>query len=264
MEEVVDIGPAREIIAASGLDDRNRSVQENEEMLISLLQDLQGRYGYLPREVLEWVSGRTGISLSRMFGVITFYTQFSLEKKGKHIVRCCEGTACHVKGGPLIVDAVRRDLGIDAGETTPDGLFSFETVNCLGACALAPLVVIDEEKAALNKRMETVAWGLFLVMLGCYILVPQSVISRGIWSVGIGLIMLGLNLARYLKGIKMSAFTTVLGVLAIINGMLELLGLNDFEGAIFLIILGLYLLVRPWFDKRGLFGKAEESKTTGE
>ena len=125
-------------------------------------------------------------------------------------------------------------------------------------------LVIDEEKAALNKHLETIAWGLFLVMLGCYILVPQSVISRGIWSIGVGLIMLGLNLARYLKDIKMSAFTTVLGVLAIINGVLELLGLNDFEGAIFLIILGLYLLVRPWFDKRGLFGKAEESKTGEE
>ena len=125
-------------------------------------------------------------------------------------------------------------------------------------------MVIDEEKAALNKRMETIAWGLFLVMLGCYILVPHSVVSRGIWSIGIGLIMLGLNLARYLKGIKMSAFTTVLGFLSIINGVLELLGLNDFEGAIFLIILGLYLLVRPWFDKRQLFGKAEENKTAGE
>ncbi len=139
------MGPAREILAASGLDRKNSPAKENEEGLISLLQDLQGRYGYLPREVLEWVSGETGIALSRMFGVITFYTQFSLEKKGEHIIRCCAGTACHVKGAPLIADAVKRELGIGSGETTPDGVFSFETVNCLGACALAPLVVIDEE-----------------------------------------------------------------------------------------------------------------------
>ena len=143
MEDTIDLAPAREVLAEN--DGVKKSARENEEMLISLLQDLQGRYGYLPCEVLEWVSLQTGVALSRMFGVITFYTQFSLEKKGKHLIRCCQGTACHVKGAPLIVDAVKRELGIDAGETTSDGLFSFETVNCLGACALAPLVVIDNE-----------------------------------------------------------------------------------------------------------------------
>jgi NADH:ubiquinone oxidoreductase subunit E len=142
MEGPADLGPARKILEDIGFQVDTRAP---EEQLISLLQDLQSRYGYLPRDVLEWVSRQTGISLSRMFGVITFYTQFSLEKKGKHLVRCCQGTACHVKGAPLIADAVKRELGIDAGETTSDGLFSFETVNCLGACALAPLVVIDDE-----------------------------------------------------------------------------------------------------------------------
>jgi len=144
MEEVIDIGPAREILAEGDLS-QNGSVRENEEMLISLLQDLQSRYGYLPREVLEWVSRQTGIALSRMFGVITFYAQFSLEKKGKHLVKCCQGTACHVKGASQIADTITRELGIAPGETTADGLFSFDTVNCLGACALAPLVVIDAE-----------------------------------------------------------------------------------------------------------------------
>ena len=137
--EVIDIGPAREVLAEIGLD------EPNEEMLIAMLQDLQTRYGYLPREVLEWVSEQTGVALSRMFGVITFYAQFSLEKKGKHLVKCCQGTACHVKGAPRLAEAITRELGIEAGETTPDGEFSFDTVNCLGACALAPLVVIDEE-----------------------------------------------------------------------------------------------------------------------
>ena len=145
MEEVIDIGPAREVLAEAGLDNGDSTGRENEETLISLLQDLQVRYGYLPREVLEWVSGETSIPLSRMFGVITFYAQFSLEPKGKHLIRCCQGTACHVKGAPFIADAISRELGIEAGETTPDGEFSFETVNCLGACALAPLVVVDDE-----------------------------------------------------------------------------------------------------------------------
>ena len=145
MEEVIDIGPAQEVLAGNGLDNKDNSARENEEMLIALLQDLQYRYGYLPREVLEWVSDQTDIPLSRMFGVITFYAQFSLEKKGKHIVRCCQGTACHVKGAPHITGAITRELGIDAGETTSDGQFSFETVNCLGACALAPLIVLDDE-----------------------------------------------------------------------------------------------------------------------
>ena len=145
MEELIDLNPAREVLVAGGLDTGSRAVRENEETLISLLQDLQHRYGYLPREVLEWVSDHTGIPLSRMFGVITFYAQFSLEKKGKHMVRCCQGTACHVKGAPFISDAIKRELGIGAGETTSDGEFSFETVNCLGACALAPLVILDNE-----------------------------------------------------------------------------------------------------------------------
>jgi NADH:ubiquinone oxidoreductase subunit E len=160
MEEVIDIGPAREVLAGSGLESKSSSIRENEEMLIALLQDLQHRYGYLPREILEWVSEQTSIPLSRMFGVITFYAQFSLEKKGEHIVRCCQGTACHVKGSPHIADAITRELGIGAGETTPDGQFSLESVNCLGACALAPLIVVDDEyygKMSQEKARKLVA-----------------------------------------------------------------------------------------------------------
>ena len=145
MEDTIDIGPAQEIINRDGLSKRIGREKDDAEMLIPLLQDLQARYGYLPRPVLEWVSEETGISLSRMYGVITFYTQFYLEKRGEHTVKCCQGTACHVKGAPLVVDAITRELGIGSGETTADGKFSFETVNCLGACALAPLVVVDEE-----------------------------------------------------------------------------------------------------------------------
>ena len=120
-------------------------------------------------------------------------------------------------------------------------------------------IVQDEEKAALNKRLETIGWGLFLVMLGGFTLVPEEILSKGFWSIGVGLIMLGLNVARYFNGIKMSGFTTVLGIIALLSGTAQLLGMEMLEGALFFIILGAYLLLKPYFDKRQLFGKAEES-----
>jgi uncharacterized membrane protein len=120
-------------------------------------------------------------------------------------------------------------------------------------------ITIDADKAALNKRLETIGWGLFLVMLGGFILVPGDQFPKGWWSIGVGVIMLGLNVARYFMHIRMSGFTTFLGILAIISGALELAGWDMLEGALFLIILGAYLLIKPWFDKRQLFGKAEQS-----
>jgi len=122
-----------------------------------------------------------------------------------------------------------------------------------------PENVQANEKAVLNKRLEGIGWGLFLIMLGGFGLVPNEVIPKGLWSIGLGVIMLGLNVTRYLLHIKMSGFTTFLGILALISGVLQLFGMRTLEGAIFLIILGLYLLVRPWFDKQRLFGKAKES-----
>ena len=122
-----------------------------------------------------------------------------------------------------------------------------------------PAAEIDEGKAALNKRLEAIGWGCFLIMLGGFSFVPHNVVPEGLWSIGVGLIMLGLNVARYLNGIKMSGFTTVLGVLSLISGVTQLLGLHSFEGPVLLIILGAYLIVKPWFEKRQLFGKAEQS-----
>lgn len=119
--------------------------------------------------------------------------------------------------------------------------------------------VIDEEKAALNKRLEGIGWGLFLVMLGGFILVPHDVISEGLWSIGVGLIMLGLNAARYYFDIKMSGFTTFLGILALLGGVAQLFWMQDIGGPLLLIILGAYLLLKPWFDKQQIFGKAEEA-----
>jgi hypothetical protein len=125
--------------------------------------------------------------------------------------------------------------------------------------AAQPEKPVDEAKVALNKRLETIGWGCFLIMLGGFSFVPGEIVPKGLWSIGIGLIMLGLNAARYAYGIKMSGFTTVLGVLSLISGVTQLFGLHSFEGPVLLIILGAYLVVKPWFDQRQLFGKAEQS-----
>lgn len=117
----------------------------------------------------------------------------------------------------------------------------------------------DPEKAALNKKLESVAWGLFLIMLGGFALVPDNTIPKGVWSLGVGLIMLGLNAARYYYKLKMSGFTTFLGILSLIGGIVELVGITSLNGALLLIILGAYLIVKPWFDKRKVFGKAEDA-----
>ncbi len=128
-----------------------------------------------------------------------------------------------------------------------------------GAEQQQPEVVQDPEKAALNKRLETIGWGLFLIMLGGFMFVPHTVIAKGFWSIGIGVIMLGLNAARYFYGLKMSGFTTFLGIVALLSGIAQLLGWTTLEGAIFFIILGAYLILKPWFDKQQLFGKAEDA-----
>jgi len=122
-----------------------------------------------------------------------------------------------------------------------------------------PAAVVNPEKAALNKRLETIAWGCFLIMLGGFMFIPDTVVSKGFWSIGVGLIMLGLNAARYFNKIRMSGFTTVLGILSVIGGIVELFTVQNLEGGILIIILGAYLILKPWFDKRQLFGKAEQS-----
>ena len=111
--------------------------------LVPILQQVQKAYGYLPKSILMAVSDRTGIPASQIYGVATFYEQFYLEPHGRHTVRCCRGTACHVKGGHNIIKTLKRTLGIEPGETTDDMEFTFETVACLGACALAPVMVVD-------------------------------------------------------------------------------------------------------------------------
>ena len=113
--------------------------------LIPILQQIQEAYGYLPQSVLTAASDRTGIAASRIYGVATFYEQFYLKPHGRHTIKCCRGTACHVKGGRDIIRAISRVLGVQEGETTEDMRFTFETVACLGTCFLGPVMMVNND-----------------------------------------------------------------------------------------------------------------------
>ncbi|MEI7834813.1 MAG: NAD(P)H-dependent oxidoreductase subunit E [Planctomycetota bacterium] len=136
-EDRVDLAPAERVLERAG------RVRDTD--LIPLLQELQDAYGYLPPPVLMEVSRRTGIPASRMYGVITFYSQFHLKPHGRYTIRSCRGTACHVRGGKVVSDAVARHLGVGEGETTADNLFTFETVACLGTYFLAPAMMVGAD-----------------------------------------------------------------------------------------------------------------------
>jgi NADH-quinone oxidoreductase subunit E len=127
--------------------------------LIGVLMDIQGEFNYLPKESLERVSQKLSVPLPNVYSVATFYKTFSLVPRGKHIVHVCMGTACHVRGAKRVLEGLERKLKVSAGETTEDRAFTLETVNCLGACALAPLVVMDEKnysKVNANKMDKVV------------------------------------------------------------------------------------------------------------
>ncbi len=113
--------------------------------LISILQDVQAIYEYLPIEALNYVSEKTGIKLSKIYGVATFYTQFRLDPVGKHVILLCQGTACHVNGSKAVEEAICEELDIEEGETTEDGLFTLTNVACLGCCSLSPVMMIGDE-----------------------------------------------------------------------------------------------------------------------
>ncbi len=112
--------------------------------LLAMFQDIQREYRYVPKEAVEYVSGQVGIPLAKSYEVVTFYKTLSLKPRGKHTIHVCLGTACHLRGGPNVLDAFERELCVSAGNTTENGMFTLETVNCLGACALAPLVRVEE------------------------------------------------------------------------------------------------------------------------
>jgi NADH-quinone oxidoreductase subunit E len=130
------------------LDTIDRIIDEydgEDGILIQVLQDVQAEYNWLPKEALERVCERLGIPLTQAYSVASFYKAFSLVPRGRHIANVCMGTACHVRGAPRVFEKVEQVLGIQAGETTPDRRFSLEKVNCLGCCALGPVMVIDGE-----------------------------------------------------------------------------------------------------------------------
>jgi NADH:ubiquinone oxidoreductase subunit E len=121
---------------------KGRSVEKGG--LVGVLQDVQNHYTYLPKAALSYISEELDIPLSQVYSLATYYKAFSLKPRGKYVISLCMGTACHVRGAGRIADEIKKKLDIKTGETTHDGLFTFETVNCLGCCAIGPVMMIDD------------------------------------------------------------------------------------------------------------------------
>ncbi len=132
----VDLSKTKKLIDKHG---------KKKSALIPLLQDVQKEYGYVPEEAVDLISKELNIFPVEIYGVLTFYAQFYLAPRGKHTIRVCQGTACHVMGGKEILDYLSRTLDINDGETTKDGVFSLERVACLGCCGMAPVVQVDDD-----------------------------------------------------------------------------------------------------------------------
>lgn len=135
-EHTADLSIAQKILDGY----RDRSVS-----LIEVLQDIHAAYGYIPQQTVDLISAVLGFSTAHIYGVLTFYTQFYLTPRGKHILRVCQGTACHVMGGKQVFDYISQKLKVGDGETTRDNHFTLERVACVGACGMAPVVVVDED-----------------------------------------------------------------------------------------------------------------------
>jgi len=130
-------------IDLSLMDEVFEKYEDQPGTLIPILQKAQAIYGYLPSEVLKLIADRLGVSLGKVYGVATFYAQFYLERRGRHVLKVCDGTACHVKGTPILMTAIEEKFNINPGETTDDGELTVEIVYCMGSCALAPVAVLD-------------------------------------------------------------------------------------------------------------------------
>jgi NADH:ubiquinone oxidoreductase subunit E len=124
--------------------------------ILSILEAVQETYGYLPKEIVEYVSKELSVPLSQLFSLATFYSAFTLKPRGKHTVHVCLGTACHVRGAPKIVDEISRVLTVEPGDTTEDRTFTLETVRCVGCCSLAPVIRVDKDTYGYNT-MDKVA-----------------------------------------------------------------------------------------------------------
>lgn len=132
-------------VDTSKLDEIIAKYKSDRSYLLSMFQDIQREYRYLPKEAIKYVCAKLGIPVIKGYEMATFYKSLSLVPRGKHTIHVCMGTACHLKGAPGVLEAFERELKIKKGETTEDMLFTLESVNCLGACALAPLVRVDEK-----------------------------------------------------------------------------------------------------------------------
>jgi len=126
--------------------------RQDQREIIHMLHDVQSHYGYIPGKIISRLSKQLKISESEIFGILTFYKAFTLKPRGKHLITICMGTACHVRGAPMILDEFKRKLEIEPGETTEDNQFTLETVNCVGACALGPIAIAD---GAYHGQMKT-------------------------------------------------------------------------------------------------------------
>ncbi len=154
-------GPAEEPLDLAPLDHILEEFKGRKGAVIPILQRAQDAYGYLPREVLRAISERTLIPLNQLYGVATFYAQFHLQRRGRHLIRVCDGTACHVRGSGKNIEAIERSLCVGPGQTSEDYKYTLEIVYCLGSCGLAPIAVVDDKvyahlaPEALVQRLES-------------------------------------------------------------------------------------------------------------
>ena len=164
-------------------------------------------------------------------------------------------------------ESIRFDIGYGNMPWVPPVVFAITGIVLMVTVRLdkrsemavsQPEVVQDPGKAALNQRLESAFLGLFFIMLAGWWLIPAAMAPKGLWSLATGLLLLGLNAARYASKIKMSGFTTILGSLSLLGGIIELAGLANLNGALLLLVLGAYLILKPWFEKQGVIGRAEE------
>jgi len=135
-ENVFDLHPLEEILT---------EYQGHKGAVIPILQKIQDAYGYLPREILAQTSKKTHIPISQLYGVATFYAQFHLKRRGRHLIRVCDGTACHVSGSEKTIQAIENAFDIEPGSSSPDYKYSLEIVYCVGSCGLAPVALVDEK-----------------------------------------------------------------------------------------------------------------------
>lgn len=144
-------------IAHEELQEILQAYPKEQRFCLAMMQDMQKKYNYIPREGMEELAAYLSCPLSSLYSMATFYKALSLKPKGRHIIKLCDGTACHIRGSSSLRDGVERILGITDGQTTEDGQFSLELVNCLGSCALAPVMVVDDTyhgKVAVDKLAE--------------------------------------------------------------------------------------------------------------